>query len=147
MYDRRRLSLALALTICTVVLAGTPSRADASMFAIRSLDGRGNNELHPSWGRANTLYLRLAPPDYRDGISRMEGGPSPRYVSNRVFNDGGQNLFSENGVSQWGWVWGQFVDHDIGLRDRKSTRLNSSHVKISYAVFCLKKKRITVSDR
>src|SRR5690606_20792772 len=27
------------------------------------------------------------------------------------------------------------------LRDRKSTRLNSSHVKISYAVFCLKKKR------
>src|SRR5690606_41900172 len=27
--------------------------------------------------------------------------------------------------------------------DRKSTRLNSSHVKISYAVFCLKKKRIT----
>src|SRR5690606_39442917 len=26
--------------------------------------------------------------------------------------------------------------------DRKSTRLNSSHVKISYAVFCLKKKRL-----
>src|SRR5690606_41773984 len=29
----------------------------------------------------------------------------------------------------------------LDLRDRKSTRLNSSHVKISYAVFCLKKKR------
>src|SRR5690606_41169425 len=29
------------------------------------------------------------------------------------------------------------------LRDRKSTRLNSSHVKISYAVFCLKKKTRT----
>src|SRR5690606_41972955 len=27
------------------------------------------------------------------------------------------------------------------FQDRKSTRLNSSHVKISYAVFCLKKKR------
>src|SRR5690625_6047790 len=27
------------------------------------------------------------------------------------------------------------------LKDRKSTRLNSSHVAISYAVFCLKKKR------
>src|SRR5204862_7985952 len=27
-----------------------------------------------------------------------------------------------------------------GLEDRKSTRLNSSHVEISYAVFCLKKK-------
>src|SRR5690606_39691021 len=33
---------------------------------------------------------------------------------------------------------------DIGsafMKDRKSTRLNSSHVKISYAVFCLKKKK------
>src|SRR5690606_41079419 len=29
----------------------------------------------------------------------------------------------------------------FGKLDRKSTRLNSSHVKISYAVFCLKKKK------
>src|SRR3712207_6856360 len=28
-----------------------------------------------------------------------------------------------------------------GARDRKSTRLNSSHANISYAVFCLKKKK------
>src|SRR5437868_9761890 len=43
---------------------------------------------------------------------------------------------------------------DVGLqregrprfrRDRKSTRLNSSHVSISYAVFCLKKKKIHTS--
>src|SRR5438874_9253274 len=32
---------------------------------------------------------------------------------------------------------------DSALRDRKSTRLNSSHVEISYAVFCLKKKKKT----
>src|SRR5258707_11027350 len=31
-------------------------------------------------------------------------------------------------------------------RDRKSTRLNSSHANISYAVFCLKKKKPTNSD-
>src|SRR5204863_9743470 len=31
-----------------------------------------------------------------------------------------------------------------GSRDRKSTRLNSSHVEISYAVFCLKKKTRTI---
>src|SRR5690606_41626285 len=30
--------------------------------------------------------------------------------------------------------------------DRKSTRLNSSHVKISYAVFCLKKKKIRIHE-
>src|SRR5256885_10519710 len=33
-----------------------------------------------------------------------------------------------------------------GGRDRKSTRLNSSHLVISYAVFCLKKKRSTQPD-
>src|SRR5690554_7052773 len=33
----------------------------------------------------------------------------------------------------------QFIN--IGQLDRKSTRLNSSHVRISYAVFCLKKKK------
>src|SRR5690606_39827605 len=32
-------------------------------------------------------------------------------------------------------------DAVLVLEDRKSTRLNSSHVKISYAVFCLKKKK------
>src|SRR5215475_6291006 len=34
-----------------------------------------------------------------------------------------------------------------GPRDRKSTRLNSSHVKMSYAVFCLKKKKERDSAR
>src|SRR5436309_6751492 len=32
------------------------------------------------------------------------------------------------------------IQQQLGALDRKSTRLNSSHVKISYAVFCLKKK-------
>src|SRR5258708_29863750 len=35
---------------------------------------------------------------------------------------------------------------DVGFRDRKSTRLNSSHQIISYAVFCLKKKNRTTYD-
>src|SRR5206468_5168664 len=33
----------------------------------------------------------------------------------------------------------------LPAEDRKSTRLNSSHDQISYAVFCLKKKKITVA--
>src|SRR5690349_23314719 len=32
-------------------------------------------------------------------------------------------------------------------QDRKSTRLNSSHVEISYAVFCLKKKKISYKTK
>src|SRR3712207_8545384 len=33
------------------------------------------------------------------------------------------------------------ADEHVGPQDRKSTRLNSSHANISYAVFCLKKKK------
>src|SRR5579883_3554890 len=46
------------------------------------------------------------------------------------------------------WHWASPTYNTWGSRrfyarapDRKSTRLNSSHVKISYAVFCLKKKK------
>src|SRR5436309_7231638 len=56
---------------------------------------------------------------------------------------------------KWNWTAGCSVSHvcTAGVEcvdelssttcsaDRKSTRLNSSHVKISYAVFCLKKKK------
>src|SRR3712207_8041561 len=40
---------------------------------------------------------------------------------------------------------GEFLLHSapISTADRKSTRLNSSHANISYAVFCLKKKKHT----
>src|SRR3989442_9263884 len=54
-----------------------------------------------------------------------------------------------------GWVVSVTTKHEAGkevaevvtltTQDRKSTRLNSSHVRISYAVFCLKKKSIKAS--
>src|SRR5207249_8759654 len=41
------------------------------------------------------------------------------------------------------WQWKAESGGVIVNQDRKSTRLNSSHVSISYAVFCLKKKKKT----
>jgi hypothetical protein len=93
---------------------------DASQpAAVRSLDGSGNNVDHPDWGEIVKQYVRVAKPNYADGIGRMVNGPSSRYISNRIFNDIGQNLLSERNVSQWGWVWGQFLDHTFGLRDER----------------------------
>src|SRR5690349_23109605 len=40
----------------------------------------------------------------------------------------------------------QILPNHVGI-DRKSTRLNSSHVEISYAVFCLKKKKKKITDK
>ncbi len=82
-----------------------------------SLDGSGNNRQHPGWGQVGRPYSRVAEPRYADGIGAMVDGPSPRLISNRIFNDLGQNVFSENGVSQWGFAWGQFLDHTFGLRE------------------------------
>src|SRR5438477_8525073 len=48
----------------------------------------------------------------------------PTDAFRRVLNQ----VIRDEGASTW-------------LRDRKSTRLNSSHMSISYAVFCLKKKK------
>src|SRR3989449_2553316 len=47
-----------------------------------------------------------------------------------------------SGVGTWTFAYGGFVLEG----DRKSTRLNSSHGYISYAVFCLKKKKTTKND-
>src|SRR5690606_41091156 len=58
--------------------------------------------------------------------------PMPFLVRNA---DGDELLFIHEGSGDFYCDYGHLT-----LRDRKSTRLNSSHVKISYAVFCLKKK-------
>src|SRR5260221_3838397 len=46
-------------------------------------------------------------------------------------------------------IWRGYTNDNFAARragpDRKSTRLNSSHTVISYAVFCLKKKKLTAS--
>src|SRR5690606_40927732 len=76
--------------------------------------------------------------DIRSKIRTAIGMPSKRPNFERFF----MNIWT-NETSAWisarAWAKGQetFAAGDL---DRKSTRLNSSHVKISYAVFCLKKK-------
>src|SRR5690606_36354605 len=52
----------------------------------------------------------------------------------------GDNAASRVGDVMW---FGPLKKFQKVFLDRKSTRLNSSHVKISYAVFCLKKKKQT----
>src|SRR2546430_8158253 len=55
------------------------------------------------------------------------------------------SVYGELGVSLW---TGLSTISAPGLRrDRKSTRLNSSHSQISYAVFCLKKKKQNTQNK
>src|SRR5690606_41954370 len=54
---------------------------------------------------------------------------------------------NSSGVIAIAGAKGEIRPEDTQRVNRKSTRLNSSHVKISYAVFCLKKKKKDNSDR
>src|SRR5690606_40479737 len=66
------------------------------------------------------------------GLWMLQAGKSCRWSP-----DGVQGI---DGRGRSRVIGSKRVFADRGL-DRKSTRLNSSHVKISYAVFCLKKKK------
>jgi hypothetical protein len=105
---------ALALVSASLVL-GTSGAQAAVSFPIEPLNGAGNNVNNPTWGQAGQAYPRVTGANYADGRSQQVTGPNARYISNRVSNDLFQNVFSEHRVSQWGWAWGQFIDHTIGL--------------------------------
>ncbi|MDG4758516.1 peroxidase family protein [Micromonospora sp. WMMD710] len=118
---------AQAAVVALVVAAGVglsgPAQAGATrsdrilgLWEVQSIDGSGNNRANPSWGKIDTIYPRVGPAWYADGISEIVDLPPERYVSNRIFNDADVNLYSPNAVSQWGFVWGQFVDHTIAQR-------------------------------
>src|SRR5699024_2487530 len=99
-------------------------------------------------------------------ILKALGAPVPQYAHvSMILGDDGQKLSKRHGavnVMQYrdegylpeallnylvrlGWGHGDqeifSIEEMVKFLDRKSTRLNSSHVSISYAVFCLKKKR------
>ncbi|GAA1868630.1 peroxidase family protein [Asanoa iriomotensis] len=106
----------LALVVATAaVLVVMPDARAAVGFEVQSLDGSGNNLFRPAQGQVGTSYSRVAAARYADGRGQPVTGPNSRYVSNRVFNDAHQNIFSEHRVTQWGWTWGQFLDHTFGL--------------------------------
>src|SRR3989449_3563590 len=92
------------------------------------------------WGVKYT-YFNPRPVELDPGITTVIGLPNfPAYPS-------GHSTFSAAAAMVLSYLFPQAApDFDAmkdEARDRKSTRLNSSHGYISYAVFCLKKKKNT----
>jgi len=114
---RKALVGVVAAATIAAMVSGMPPAQAAVPFPIENIDGGGNNVANPSWGQLGRPYPRVAPVAYADGISVPVGGPNARSVSNRIFRDNNQNVFSERRVTQWGWTWGQFLDHTFGLRE------------------------------
>src|SRR5437870_11142539 len=85
-------------------------------------------EFRPSYKRATVMQASLAAVSFATGIATWLEGASLNWLIGSLLI-GAVIPFTLIVISP--------------IRDRKSTRLNSSHVAISYAVFCLKKKKHT----
>jgi len=82
----------------------------------RTYDGTQNNLTNTDWGAAGTNLLLSGPVGYENLIDDPAGPdrPNPRVLSNTLFAQDG--ILSEPmNLSDFTWVWGQFIDHDIGL--------------------------------
>src|SRR5207253_5400849 len=77
------------------------------------------------------------------GIIAISGNAYSKGLSDRGDQFYIQAATNAQGVASftWGTAARNFSGGITTTSDRKSTRLNSSHVAISYAVFCLKKKK------
>src|SRR5690606_39754669 len=91
----------------------------------------------------STLSLHDALPIFRrpSAMTQMNADNTARQV---VITHPDMGIYLGNFIGLGFWSLldsvGQNAAPTFDSEDRKSTRLNSSHVKISYAVFCLKKK-------
>src|SRR5438874_9494401 len=97
---------------------------------------------HPATTVLYTLSLHDALPIWSGATSYLDGRIQAAW--HELFQGGYDNVLASTlalvalglGIGVAG----------VGLQDRKSTRLNSSRVEISYAVFCLKKKILSYQE-
>lgn len=81
----------------------------------RTIDGSENHEY--GYGTAHSVLITTAGHDYSDGYNSPAGEnwPNPREISNVIFAQDGADIPSTINASNFLWMWGQFLDHDITL--------------------------------
>src|SRR6266513_6525891 len=84
----------------------------------------------------------MGAPDYARHVASAWNAFYEQHALRTIVPRAGANPIRIAGTPHDGTTTWQYLDR-AGLVDRKSTRLNSSHVSISYAVFCLTKKNIS----
>src|SRR5690606_41671021 len=101
--------------------------AAVSCLLLRSFPTRRSSDLCAAVAQEDHVLAlgQVLTPGQAQDLGLLDGGVRRKVEFGQVFR------VRESGLS----------DPEPGPGDRKSTRLNSSHVKISYAVFCLKKKK------
>lgn len=107
-----------------------------SEHTFRTFNGLNNNLEHPEYGEEGIQLLRISEAAYDDGISAprtldSDGDPlaSARAISNAIAAQNGVSIPNSDGLSDWFWQWGQFIDHDMGLTEGLPTN-NSFNIEV-----------------
>lgn len=97
------------------------------LLSASPIDGVGNNQAKPYLGSTDIQLLRIADAQYGDAYSSPAGAdrPSAREVSNAVVAQDA-SIVNDRNLTDFIWIWGQFVDHDIDLTNAASPIENFS---------------------
>ena len=115
-FSFRKLQLE-SLELRQLMASDLPGVLKPGSFETYSVNGTGNNLAQIEWGSTDEQLLRLASPQYSDGISSPGGTnrPSAREISNMVSEQGSSGMVNQGRMSAFAYAWGQFIDHDLGL--------------------------------
>ncbi len=104
----------------------------------RSIDGTLNNLQNPEWGSLHHELMQITSNGYSDSISRGGGleRPNARWISNQMFAQD-EPIFDEQNHSDFVWVFGQFVDHDVVLVENDTRELMKIEIPEDDPVFSI----------
>ena len=88
---------------------------------VRNIDGFANNLQNPGWGSVGNKIDRITSNGYSDSMAAPAGEnrPNPRHISNELFAQS-ELINDPLGLSDFAWVFGQFIDHDITLLEEST---------------------------
>jgi hypothetical protein len=111
-----RLRSLLGCFCCLFVTLSFAQTDNTTLY--RTINGQYNNPNRRFQGAAHTALVRFAGDGFADGQSAPAGPnrPNPRTISNAIFAQNGL-LNDPVGLSDYTWVYGQFIDHDLSLTE------------------------------
>src|SRR2546426_11644472 len=138
---RSELGLMAYLAVCFVSLA-SPTWAAAETSKVRVVGTYTNLRYSTGSGDLGGVEIKIVPArgrGFQGALQIAEGAPSELMVVDVLVEKNKISFRIPNSYPIYGG--GKLILFFSTRTDRKSTRLNSSHLVISYAVFCLKKKK------
>lgn len=129
-----KIAVAIGLCMLMILPSGMSAEIAASNFDVTSppvnfpnADGSDVNVEHPEWGQTGTLLGRVANSSHDEnaGWMGLSDLPNPREISNIVCAQPSV-IPDERGLSDFNWLWGQFITHEIDFTLTQNGRVGEN---------------------